>query len=84
MLGIDGRRYEASKPQPILDEIRGCRHFLDAAIEYDKAGNREKLGTPSGDFLKSFRTIAYRLCGVAKNPTARFTAKRRPSNCFPN
>jgi len=63
--------YTATNPQRILDKARECRYFLNEMSEHEKAGDTDKFMFSLSAFLKSFRSIAYRLYGVTENQSDR-------------
>jgi hypothetical protein len=54
MLGIKGRKYTASRSDSVFDELNACRHYLDTAIEHEKAGDTKKFRYALGAFSNRF------------------------------
>jgi hypothetical protein len=63
--------YTATNPQRILDKARECRYFLSEMSEHERAGDTDKFIFSLSAFLKSFRSIAYRLYGITENQSDR-------------
>jgi len=63
--------YTATNPQRILDKARECRYFLSEMSEHERAGDTDKFMFSLSAFLKSFRSIAYRLYGVTEKQSDR-------------
>lgn len=57
----------AKNPERVLDKARECRFFLTQMAEYEKAKDTEKFLYCLSAFMSAFRTIAFRLYGVAEN-----------------
>jgi hypothetical protein len=58
--------YKATNPQRIFDEAKECRYFLNRMTDHEKARTTDEFMFCLGAFLKSFRSIAYRLYGVVE------------------
>jgi hypothetical protein len=69
-MGATRNFYRARNPQRVLDKARECRYFLDEVAEHENAGSIDKFMYSLSAFLKSFRSIAYRLYGVTENQSS--------------
>jgi hypothetical protein len=76
------KTYTANDPKQVVYKLNECRYFLDQMGTHDKAGETEQFKYALSAFLKSFRSIGYRLCGVTKNNALLSQLKAHPTIAF--
>ena len=76
------KNYTANDPKQVVYKLNECRYFLDQMDAHDRAGEIEKFKYVLSAFLKSFRSIGYRLCGVTKNTALLNQLKAHPGIAF--
>jgi hypothetical protein len=76
----------ARNPKSVSDKASECRFFLTQMAEYEKQLDTEKFLYCLSAFLSAFRTVAYRLYGVAKSRSGKAastkTRSRQKSNPY--
>ncbi|HKV24659.1 MAG TPA: hypothetical protein VJN93_08725 [Candidatus Acidoferrum sp.] len=77
--------YAATNPQRVLDKVRECRYFLAEMSAHESAEETDRFWFSLSAFLKSFRSIAYRMYGVTETQTDRdqMKALERQLNAHP-